>query len=531
VGTAGEHTDVFGVGGTGAALAGRLAASDAQRAGSTAPERAERDDGVGALGIYAAIRDESGAIVGFRVEHLNDPAALCTRTSVGERVGHGSFQLAAGHHIRGLFDDCCTVVETGISLAKEVVAYAHRRVGERDVRFLEVEVAKLRDGFVATWRDVAGERTPRESASARSARRWSSSTPPVEASHDAVIARGPDGRITYWSQGAERIYGWTRDEAVGRAERALLETRSEVPLAEIEAIVAAGEMWTGELVRRTRHGQRVVVSARWALQQDGNGRVVGVVEVDRDVTARRAAEEAMAQQIDELERSRAEIAEFALGVAHDLSAPLFTISGLAWSLAGRPAGQLDPEARDMLQRISSSADLLQRLVADFPVYAGVAGHADVEGPVDCTELLRELVDGLSRSIEEAHAEVTWANLPVVAGTASELSRVFENLLANALKFRSPDRPPRVRVSARAYPGGWLLMVADNGIGIEPRHRDRIFGMFERASYDDKFPGWGMGLAICHKIIERHRGRIWVEDTLGGGSTFCFTVPNSPDARV
>ncbi|MBI2387777.1 MAG: hypothetical protein HYV14_17465 [Elusimicrobia bacterium] len=229
-----------------------------------------------------------------------------------------------------------------------------------------------------------------------------------------------------------------------------------------------------------------------------------------------------AARAEDLSRSNRELEEFAYIASHDLQAPLRRITGFAQLLARRYKGKLDPEADDFIGRITGSTDRMQSLIQDLLAYsrAGSRELAPVRADIDA--LLRAVLADLDAQRKEAGGEVVVETLPAVTGDPDQLARLFQNLIANALKFRG-DKPPVVRVSARRAGDEWVFAVADNGIGIEKKYAGEIFKMFRRLHSSAAYPGTGIGLAIARKVVERHGGRIWVESEPGKGSIFFFTL--------
>jgi light-regulated signal transduction histidine kinase (bacteriophytochrome) len=224
-----------------------------------------------------------------------------------------------------------------------------------------------------------------------------------------------------------------------------------------------------------------------------------------------------------LERSNADLEQFAYIVSHDLQAPLTVIGGFAELLGRRYRGQLDDQAEEFLTQIQEGARRQQHLIHDLLEYSRVTTRAKEFEPVDCNQLVDQVISDLSLLIEEKGAMVTHEPLPRVMADASQLGRVFQNLIGNALKF-CREGTPQVQVGAEPGNREWRFGVRDNGIGIAARDGERIFKMFERLHDRSEYPGTGLGLAICQKIVERHGGRIWVESEPEGGSTFWFTLP-------
>jgi light-regulated signal transduction histidine kinase (bacteriophytochrome) len=244
-----------------------------------------------------------------------------------------------------------------------------------------------------------------------------------------------------------------------------------------------------------------------------------------DVTARTRAEDALAHRTTELERLNAELQQFGYIVSHDLQEPLRAITNFVQLLEKHLHGRLEAQAAEFIKFVVEGAQRMQALITDLRAYTRVGGAVPEFTAVDGEALLARVLGDLQLLIHDSGAEVTHDVLPVVHGDAGQLGLVLQNLIGNALKFRS-QAPPRIYIAARREGGQWEFTVRDNGIGIEPRHSEQIFQVFQRLHTRSEYPGTGIGLAICKKIIERHGGRIWVESAPGQGTTFFFTLPAS-----
>lgn len=232
---------------------------------------------------------------------------------------------------------------------------------------------------------------------------------------------------------------------------------------------------------------------------------------------RRRAEEALHLANEELER-------FVYVAAHDLQEPVRTVINFSDLLDRRIRGTLDGETRTYLDFVTAGAQRTRRILADLLAFSQIAHQPPGRpGKVDCDGVLLDALENLRSRLDEAGAVVTREPLPTVTGDSTHLQLLFQNLIGNAVKFRGAEAP-RIHVSARAADGGWVFAVRDNGIGIDPAHFGSIFGMFQRLHSADRYPGTGIGLTICRKIIERHDGRIWVESAPGKGATFYFMIP-------
>ncbi len=246
------------------------------------------------------------------------------------------------------------------------------------------------------------------------------------------------------------------------------------------------------------------------------------------VAARRAREQ-LAQRTMELERSNEELDNFVHVVSHDLRQPINTINGFCHLLA-RAGDGLDGKAREYIQLIVTGMDRMQALLDNLLTYSRLTTPAQPPAAVDMNAVADEVTTYLAETIRATSATITTDPLPTLTGDAVQLAQLLQNLLVNAVKFVAPGVRPRVHVSVSRLDTAWQFVIADNGIGIEPKSRDRAFTMFQRLHTEQEYSGQGIGLAFCKKIVQRHGGRIWIEDNPGGGSRFCFTIPDSAPSR-
>jgi light-regulated signal transduction histidine kinase (bacteriophytochrome) len=241
----------------------------------------------------------------------------------------------------------------------------------------------------------------------------------------------------------------------------------------------------------------------------------------RDLSAQKREEE-LHRRAEELVRSNRELEQFAYVAAHDLQEPLRKIKIFLQLLKKRAAGLLDPRSNYFIDTAAGAASRLQVLIKGILAYARLGSSAP-QGPTDCGAAFDQAVSNLEAAIRESKAQVSRGPLPTVLGDAAQLVQLFQNLVGNAIKFRG-SREPAVFAEARQREGVWRFAVRDNGIGIDPRNAGRIFELFKRLHRADEYPGTGLGLAVCRRVVERHGGKIWVESEVGKGSTFCFTLP-------
>jgi PAS domain S-box-containing protein len=238
------------------------------------------------------------------------------------------------------------------------------------------------------------------------------------------------------------------------------------------------------------------------------------------------AEQELARQAQELSRSNTELEQFAYVASHDLQEPLRMVSSYVQLLSRRYKDKLDSDADDFIGFAVDGAARMQVLINDLLTYSRVGTQGRPFEPTDCNNIIRRVIDDLTGIIGDAGATVVYDDLPTINCDATQLGQLFQNLVANALKFRSED-PPRVHISSNLYGEGkdndWVFSVRDNGIGIAPDYFQQIFLIFQRLHNRSEYAGTGIGLAVCKKIVERHGGRIWVDSEHGKGSTFHFTL--------
>ncbi|HTU24253.1 MAG TPA: PAS domain S-box protein [Pirellulales bacterium] len=341
----------------------------------------------------------------------------------------------------------------------------------------------------------------------------------------AILRLDPKGLVQSWNPGAERIHGYAAEEIIGQHfDRFYLpeDVDAGKPAGDLAIAVSEGR-WADEGLRLRKNGERYWASVVITALANEQGELRGFAMITRDVTQRRVAEDAVRRTAAELARSNAELEQFAYVASHDLQEPLRAIAGYCQLLERRYVGRLDSDADEFIAFAVDGATRMQRLIEDLLSYSRVGTRGKSFEPTNCNEVFEQALVNLKTAIAESGAEITRTDLPTVPADRSQLEQLFQNLLSNAIKFRH-DQVPRIRVAAQAEGEHWVFSFADNGIGIEPRYADRIFAIFQRLHTRREYPGTGIGLAICKKIVERHGGRIWMRSTPGEGTTFFFTLP-------
>ncbi len=368
----------------------------------------------------------------------------------------------------------------------------------------------------------------------------------LEAAPDAMIICRDTGNIALINSRTEAMFGYPRSELLDEHIRTL------VPKWHFEVLAAAVDDADTDGVHRVQQSPAREFDA---LRRDGTTFPVEIslspLQVDggflittaiRDITARRQAEEERAraeekvhqlnahledrvlERTEALLRSNDELAQFAYVASHDLQELLRTVLIYTELLAKQHDGFLDGDGLKFMNYITDNARRMEHLIRDLLEFSKI--ESDRETPFTAVSgdlALDEACSNLLARIEECGAKITRGQLPCVHGDRIQLCRLFQNLVGNAIKYRHPDRPPCIKISAERRAADWVFSVKDNGVGIEPEYTEKVFGIFKRLHGRDN-PGTGMGLAICRKIVTRHGGRIWVESTPDFGSTFYFTLP-------
>lgn len=326
-----------------------------------------------------------------------------------------------------------------------------------------------------------------------------------------------------------RLYGVEKKEQLlGSLNQILVPESLRLFKEELIAIAEGKRYFEGEFVSKTLPGDSLNILLHLVVpgEPPDFSRVIITIT---DITDRKAAEEALLERSKELERSNQELEQFAYVASHDLQEPLRMVSSYTQLLARRYKGQLDSDADEFIAFAVDGAQRMQMLINDLLAYSRVSRKGQPFKPVNCEMVLKRVLAMLRQAISESKATITYDPLPTIIADGRQLLQLFQNLISNALKYRS-QTPPKIHIGfgakSLAEGGGSLFWVEDNGIGIEPQYTERIFIIFQRLHSRAEYPGTGIGLAICKKIVQRHGGRIWVESEFGKGSTFYFTISDT-----
>ncbi len=349
----------------------------------------------------------------------------------------------------------------------------------------------------------------------------------VESSNDAIITISLDGTIITWNKGAEQIYGYLSEEILGKSVSILAPEHLKNETKKLIEKVKLGEKIQHYVTSRLRKGGKLIyVSIALSPVFDASSKLVAISAIVRDITELKKADEILKFKLEELARSNKELEQFAYVSSHDLQEPLWMITGYLQLLQRKYRGELDEKADKYIRFAVDGAFQMQNLINDLLEFSRMTTSTREPGPANCEFILNQVLFNLKLFIKENKATVAHGSLPEVMIDFTQLVQIFQNLIINGIKFHS-EEAPKIYISAEKKASEWVFSVQDNGIGIDPQYSGKIFEIFKRLHKKEEYPGTGIGLAICKKIVERCGGRIWVESELGKGSTFYFTILSNP----
>jgi PAS domain S-box-containing protein len=376
----------------------------------------------------------------------------------------------------------------------------------------------------------------------------------LEAAPDAMVVVNQGGEIVLVNLQAEKQFAYRRDELVGQKVKNIIpEGFAERLIADASRSVAdalAQQIGMGiELSGRRKDGSRFPIEILLSPLESAEGILVTVairnisarkkseqdnMELENHATVLQRSRDELELRVDErtkelafanqvLEQSNLELKQFAYIASHDLQSPLRSISGFVQLLKSEYEGKLDEQGQDWIRRTVQSIGQMQTLIRDLLSYSGVDARSRPFARIPFLDIVNDALTLLDSSIHDSVGRVTWGELPEIMGDRSQLVQLIQNLIGNGLTYRS-DKPPRIHLSAQRSGEEWIFSVRDNGIGIDPKYCEQIFEIFKRLHGQKEYPGTGIGLAVCRRVVSRHGGKIWVKSEPGHGSTFYFTIP-------
>ena len=335
-----------------------------------------------------------------------------------------------------------------------------------------------------------------------------------------------DGRVEVWNSGAERLMGYTETEASAQPIAIFYtdeDRHNGLPQTALDQALAHGK-FTHEGWHVRKDGSRFWANVQIDALHHANGQLLGFVKITRDFTERRDAELQRQQLIETLMRSNTELERFAYVASHDMQEPVRMVINFSSILAKDYSDKLDDEGRAYLKFVTESANRIHDMIDDLLDYARFGHEGDGMTQVDAASELGHVLHNLEALINENGAKITYDALPVFQGNPVQFMRLMQNLIANAIKYRAPQRAPAVHIGSEDAGDAWHLSVTDNGMGVDEVFTQKIFEPFRRLHTWDKIKGTGLGLAVCKKIVENHGGQIWMTSKLGQGSTFFISFP-------
>ena len=364
----------------------------------------------------------------------------------------------------------------------------------------------------------------------------------LDHSRDAIVVHDLDRTIRHWNMGAQRMFGFTADQALGRSFSALMGETADLPPSAAALLDEQGE-WTGELECVDARGRMLVVERHCMLMRDAAGRPLSVLAIHTDVTERQRAEKEIVllnnlleqrirKRTAELEESNEDLRDFAYSLAHDLRAPLASIDGFSAQLELRLAQQLDDGTRHYLKRVRAGVKLMSDLTDALLALADLSNTPLQHQGVDLSGVARGVAERLREQDPGRRVSIVIEETPEAQGDVRLLANMMENLLGNAWKFTSRTLEAQIVFGGQAWPNGsYLYHVKDNGAGFDPAYAYKLFGPFQRLHTASEFEGTGIGLAMVRKIVSRHGGRVWAESMPGEGASFYFSLNENGSART
>lgn len=351
----------------------------------------------------------------------------------------------------------------------------------------------------------------------------------VESSDDPIISKDLSGVIRTWNRAAERVFGYTAEEAIGQHVSLLAAPDRVDEIPDILQRISRGERVDHyQTLRKTKDGRILSVSLTVSPVRDDAGKIIGASKIARDITSQVQNERALQEANESLRRANADLEQFAYSASHDLKEPLRMVATYSEMLRRKFAKQLDPKADEYIAYIVEGATRMEQLLNDLRAFVQASANGrQPEQDVNSGESLRRALVNLAAAIETSGARISHGHLPWVRMHQFQMDQLFQNLIGNAIRYRSQE-PLRIQVAAERSGASWKFSIRDNGIGIDPQYKEQIFGIFERLHTTADYPGTGMGLAICERIVQGSGGRIWVDSEPGRGATFFFTIPAGED---
>jgi PAS domain S-box-containing protein len=357
--------------------------------------------------------------------------------------------------------------------------------------------------------------------------------------HDTIFVRDMRDIITYWNRGAQELYGWPAEEAIGKHTHQLLQTDFPVPVDELRTELLRAGRWEGELQKTKADGTRVTVASRWSLRRDDQGEAIAILETNNDITERNRREreirilnEELGKRTSELEASNKELEAFAYSISHDLRAPLRHMVGFTELLKKNAGSLLNDKSQRYVTMILESAKRMGDLIDDLLAFSRMSRSGTNKTMVSLQQLVQEALGEVEQ--ETGGRNIVWrvGALPALYADRSMLRVVLINLISNAVKFTRPRPQAEIEIACTGEEEDQaVVFIRDNGVGFDMKYVDKLFGVFQRLHAPEAFEGTGIGLATVQRIVHRHGGRIWAEGLVDKGATFYFSLSKSQESNA
>jgi PAS domain S-box-containing protein len=346
-----------------------------------------------------------------------------------------------------------------------------------------------------------------------------------------VIIANLEGKINFVNPAFLNIFRYKdQNEVIGKNAAELFASNKVRKFADLTAVIDKVKGDREEFNVHREDGSVFSVEVSCSNVTDKAGNIIGRMAFFVDVSERNEIKKKLKRTVAELKRSNTDLQQFAYVASHDLQEPLRMVASYTQLLEKRYKDKLDTDAKEFIHFAVDGALRMQKLINDLLSYSLVSTRQKPVKPTDCNSVLGQVIANLSVTIEQNNDIITNDDLPTVMADESQMQELFKNLVGNAIKFRS-EHAPRVHVSAKQDRNKWIFSVQDNGLGIDLQYKDKIFLIFQRLHSKEEYPGTGIGLAICKRIVERHGGKIWVDSDVGKGSTFYFTLPVKREQKL
>ncbi|MGE5411034.1 MAG: PAS domain S-box protein [Clostridiales bacterium] len=471
--------------------------------------------------VIKPVKNSKGEVTDFICDFINEAGLKTTGLSRKENKGKGILTIFPIFAKSGLFEMALKVLKTGSPIQIDDLFVEDKKNTTEGNKIFTIRINKLDESVVFTWRDISREARTEETLK-QSKEKYKSMffNIPIGA-----YSTTSDGKILMANPALVEMLGY---ESFEQLEKRNLEEEGyenqNYSRDDFKRILEEkGEVKGFESAWLKQNGEIIYVreNARIVKKEGDITYYEGTVE---DISDIRNYREKLEKTLKDLERSNEDLEHFAYVASHDLQEPLRVITSYIRLFSQKYKGKLDTKANEYIFMVEDSIKRMQSLITDLLKYARITTSAHKKEPVDFNNLLQDILTDLQLLLTENKVDISISPQPVLTAEPTQMRQLFQNLISNAVKFRHPERRTTIKICSKQTKREWIFTVEDNGIGIDPKHFGRIFMLFQRLHLKEEYPGTGIGLALCKKIVEQHGGKMWVESEPGKGSKFFFTLP-------